>query len=80
MRKMNVRVPDTLAAKIEAEARKRDVSKAQIIRERLLEAYAPSTTLAAIGDLIGSVDGLPADLSARAKAYLRAGYGRKRSR
>jgi hypothetical protein len=80
MRKMNVRMPDALAAEIEAAARKRGVSKAQIVRERLLQAYAPLTTLAAIGDLIGSVDGLPADLSARKKAYLRAGYGRKRSR
>lgn len=34
-----------------------------------------------IADLIGSVDGLPADLSARTKHYLRStGYGRKRSR
>ena len=35
----------------------------------------------AIADLIGSVDGLPADLSTRKKRYLRAtGYGRKRLR
>ena len=35
----------------------------------------------AIADLIGSVDGLPADLSTRKKQYLQAaGYGRKRSR
>jgi hypothetical protein len=33
----------------------------------------------AIADLIGSVDGLPADLSARKKHYLRVMcYGRKR--
>jgi hypothetical protein len=37
--------------------------------------------LDAIADLIGSVDGLPADLSARKKHYLRAtGYGSKHSR
>ena len=35
----------------------------------------------AIADLIGSVDGLPADLSARKKSRLKAtGYGRKRPR
>jgi len=35
----------------------------------------------AIADLIGSVDGLPADLSARRKKHLEAtGYGRKRPR
>ena len=40
-----------------------------------------STPLDAIADLIGSVDGLPADLSARKKRYLKAtGYGQKRSR
>ena len=34
-----------------------------------------------IADLIGCVDGLPTDLSARKKHYLRVmGYGRKRPR
>jgi hypothetical protein len=37
--------------------------------------------LEAIADVIGSVDGLPADLSAQKKRYLRStGYGRKRPR
>jgi hypothetical protein len=36
--------------------------------------------LDAIADLIGSVDELPADLSARTKAHLKAGYGGKRAR
>ena len=37
--------------------------------------------LASIADLIGSVDRLPADLSAQKKRYLRStGYGRKRPR
>jgi hypothetical protein len=56
-----------------------------VVRERL---SAPgrskrrrSSALDAIADLIGSVDGLPADLSARKKHYLKAaGYGRKRPR
>ena len=35
----------------------------------------------AIADLIGSVDGLPSDLGARKKHYLKVtGYGRKRHR
>jgi hypothetical protein len=34
-----------------------------------------------MADLVGSVDGLPADLSARKKAYLKTtGYGQKRGR
>jgi hypothetical protein len=37
--------------------------------------------LDALADLIGSVDGLPVDLSARKKQHLKAsGYGQKRSR
>jgi hypothetical protein len=60
-------------------------SKSDVVRERLerasLAAREPRSPACAIADLIGSVDGLPADLSARKKHYLRAtGYGRKRSR
>ena len=34
-----------------------------------------------VRELVGSVNGLPADLSRRTKAYLRTtGYGRKRTR
>jgi hypothetical protein len=34
-----------------------------------------------IADLIGSVEGLPSDLSARKKRYLKStGYGKKRTR
>jgi Arc/MetJ-type ribon-helix-helix transcriptional regulator len=82
---LTVRLPEPLVAEIEAEARGRRVSKSDVVRERLQRAtggarrQAPS--LAAIRDLIGSVDGLPADLSARKKHYLRAtGYGRQRPR
>jgi hypothetical protein len=38
-------------------------------------------SLAAIADLIGSIEGLPPDLSARTKMHLKStGYGGKRSR
>ena len=40
-----------------------------------------NASLDTIADLIGSVDGLPTDLSAQKKAYLRTtGYGQKRPR
>jgi hypothetical protein len=71
-------------AEIEAESRGRKISKSDVIRERL--EIAPrkrraSASLNTIADLIGSVDGLPADLSAHKKDYLRStGYGKKRSR
>jgi len=82
---LTVRLPEPLVAEIEVESRGRGCSKSDIVRERLLRAARPtraqSKPLDAIADLIGSVDGLPADLSARKKRYLKAtGYGQKRAR
>ena len=85
MKTLTVRLPEPLVAEIEAESRGRKISKSDVVRERLRLARRrprrPSASLDAIADLIGSVDGLPADLSARRKRYLRAtGYGEKRPR
>ena len=85
MKTLTVRLPEPLAAEIEAESNGRKISKSDVVRERLQIASRPATRhpapVEAIADLIGSVDGLPADLSGRKKRYLRAtGYGRKRPR
>ena len=85
MKTLTVRLPEPLVAEIEAESRGRSVSKSDVVRERLQAAPGskgpPSASLDAIADLIGSVDGLPADLSAHRKRYLEStGYGRKRPR
>lgn len=85
MKTLTVRLPEALVAEIEAESRARRVAKSDVIRERLSRRAGPSgrrrASLAAIADLIGSVDGLPSDLSKRRKRYLRTtGYGQKRSR
>jgi Arc/MetJ-type ribon-helix-helix transcriptional regulator len=85
MKTLTVRLPEPLAAEIEAESRVRKVSKSDVVRERLQLATKhppqPSTSVEAIADLIGSVDGLPPDLSARKKWYLKTtGYGQKRAR
>lgn len=82
MKILTVRLPDTLAGEIEAESRERRLSKSDIVRERLIGASLasrqPPASYEAIADLIGSVEGLPPDLGARKKHYLRvAGYGRK---
>jgi Arc/MetJ-type ribon-helix-helix transcriptional regulator len=82
---LTVRLPEPLVAEIEAESRGRKVSKSDVVRERLRLARRTvrrrAASLDAIADLIGSVDGLPADLSGRRKRYLRAtGYGEKRTR
>ena len=85
MQSLTVRLPEPLVAEIEMESRGRGCSKSDIVRERLQRATRPSgnqsTAMDAIADLIGSVDGLPPDLSARKKRYLKAtGYGQKRPR
>ncbi len=85
MKTLTVRLPEPLAAAIEAEARGRRVSKSDVVRERLERAAGvarePGATPYDIADLIGSVEGLPPDLSASKKRYLRlTGFGRKRPR
>jgi Arc/MetJ-type ribon-helix-helix transcriptional regulator len=84
MKTLTVRLPAALVADLENESRERHRSKSDIVRERLsLAARSRSRTTPTdtIVDLVGSVDGLPADLSRRKKAYLRkTGYGRKRAR
>ena len=81
MKTLTVRLPEQLAAQIEAESRARKVSKSDIVRDRLTSSNPqPTTSLDDIADLIGSVKGLPADLSRNKKKYLKAGYGLKRSR
>jgi Arc/MetJ-type ribon-helix-helix transcriptional regulator len=84
MKTLTVRLPEALAAQIEAESRRRKLSKSDVVRERLTVAGSRRgrpASLEAISNFIGSVDGLPADLSARKRKYLKAtGYGQKRPR
>jgi Arc/MetJ-type ribon-helix-helix transcriptional regulator len=84
MKTLTVRLPEPLVADIEAESRGRKISKSDVVRERLEHAprkRRPPTSLNAIADLIGSVDNLPTDLTARKKQYLQeTGYGQKRPR
>jgi Arc/MetJ-type ribon-helix-helix transcriptional regulator len=85
MRTLTVRLPEALVADIEEESKGRRVSKSDVVRERLRLSAGPRRSrnmhADSIADLIGSVNGLPADLSARKKAYLKGGgCGRKRTR
>jgi hypothetical protein len=85
MRSLTVRLPDRLVMEIEAECRARNCAKSDVVRERLQRGAGPtsssSTRLNLIADLIGSVDGLPADMSGKRKSYLKTtGYGKKRPR
>ena len=85
MKTLTVRLPEALVAQIEAESRRRKVTKSDVVRERLVGAHGPpvgqTALLDAIADVIGSVEGLPDDLSSRTTTYLRStGYGDKRAR
>ena len=85
MKMLTVRLPEKLIAEIEHESKACQISVSDVIRERLQQASerkdkTSSGALELISDLIGSVDGLPADLSANKKSYLRSlGYGENRS-
>jgi Arc/MetJ-type ribon-helix-helix transcriptional regulator len=85
MKTLTVRLPEALVAQIEAESRRRKLSKSDVVRERLTGAEGSRrrqpALLDAIADLVGSVDLLPRDLSAQTKKYLKStGYGDKRTR
>ena len=85
MRSLTVRLPDQLVTEIEAESRKRNCPKSDVVRERLQRGAGPTSMSLAglnlIADLIGSVDGLPADMSGERKRYLKTtGYGKKLDR
>jgi Arc/MetJ-type ribon-helix-helix transcriptional regulator len=84
MKTLTVRLPESLVADIERESRGRRISKSDVVRERLERAPRQrrrTASLDAIADLIGSVDGLPTDLTTRKKKYLHATrYGQKRTR
>jgi Arc/MetJ-type ribon-helix-helix transcriptional regulator len=85
MKTLTVRLPEALVAQIEAESRRRRLSKSDVVRERLTGAGGARrrqpSLLDAIADVVGSVDLLPRDLSARTKKYLKStGYGAKRTR
>ena len=85
MKTLSVRVSDRLAAELTAESHARKISKSDLVRERLDNGKRSTSDVPKsyqdIADLIGSVDGLPTDLAARKKHYLKkTGYGRNRHR
>ncbi len=74
MKTLTVRLPDVLVADLEHESRSRRVSKSDVVRERLRPprgaTAAGGSMVDLAGDLLGSVRGLPADLSRNKKKYL----------
>jgi Arc/MetJ-type ribon-helix-helix transcriptional regulator len=74
MKTLTVRLPDALVTEIEHESQSRRISKSDVVRERLHQpqraAGAGGSMRDLAGDLLGSVRGLPADLSSNKKKYL----------
>ena len=76
MKTLTVRLPHALIAEIEREAQARRVSKSDVLRDRLQQPrrnnVSGTTMMDVAGDLIGSIKGLPRDLSTHKKRYLAA--------
>jgi len=72
MKTLTVRLPDALVVEIEEESRSRRISKSDIVRERLSRKGVGQDVgmRAVIADVVGSVKGLPRDLSSKKKKYL----------
>jgi Ribbon-helix-helix protein, copG family len=77
---MTLKLPEDLFAEISSEARARNISKSQVVRERLANrrtAKGKGSLWNQIEDLVISSDSLPADLSSN-KAHLKL-YGQNRA-
>jgi Arc/MetJ-type ribon-helix-helix transcriptional regulator len=74
MKTLTDRLPDSLITEIEHESLARHVSKSDVVRERMRRPQQPAdrrgTMRELLGDLIGSVEGLPNDLATNKKKYL----------
>ncbi len=85
MQTLVLRIPDDLARELDAEAKKSHLTKSEVARRRLIAAGSQSPIVASgfdlIADLVGTVEGGPADMSARKKDYLKTtSYGKSRHR
>ena len=86
MKTLVVKVPDALAAEIEAEARSKGMTKSDVVRRRLErrdDDQKPPTLYELGSDLIGNLNDetRPTDISLRKKYYLKKmGYGTRRHR
>ena len=83
MQTLVLRIPDEVAADIEAEARRLNSTKSDVARKRLVAGRARNDAhgFDMIRDLVGTDTTGRSDLSSRKKHYLKAsGYGRKKPR
>ena len=82
MKTLVLRIPEELEAELEAEAKRLNLTKSEVARQRLVAgavSKSPEDGYNLIADLVGSVEDGPTDRSARKKHYLKAtGYGRSK--
>lgn len=83
MQTLVLRIPQSLADELEAEARQSHLTKSEVARRRLIAAGAqppgPASGFELIADLVGTVTGGTADMSANKKHYLKStAYGQSR--
>lgn len=81
MQTLVLRIPDDLAKELDAEAKKTHLTKSEVARRRLIAAGSQSHAVTSgfdlIVDLVGTVEGGPADMSGRKKEYLKTtNYGK----
>lgn len=83
MKTLTLKLPESLFAEIASEAGARNLSKSEIVRERLSRKHGGAAKAAAgslwsrLADVVIQNDSLPVDLSAN-KLHLK-GYGKSRS-
>jgi len=82
MKSLTVRLPDDLVAELEAASREGNTTVSSVVRDRVAHYKTAPTqkgdTLSLIGDLVGSLNGVPPDMSGNIKHYLKkSGYGRR---
>lgn len=83
MQTLVLRIPQALADELAAEARQSNLTKSEVARRRLISAGAqthrPASGFELIADLVGTVTGDTADMSANKKHYLKSSaYGQSR--
>jgi hypothetical protein len=77
---MTLKIPEDLFAEITNEARVRNITKSQVVRERLAKVRvgkARGSLWVQVEDLVIKLDSLPADLSSN-KTHLKS-YGKNRA-
>lgn len=71
MKTISLKLPDSLLQRLESESKQRRVTKSQLVRESLEQAFSaaggPTSCFDLARDLAGSVKGLPADIATNPK-------------